>query len=116
MPDIEFTERTPLGRHVRLSSVQWTHILERHPEMAGQQEKFTETLREPEAVLYDRDEENYQYLKRFRQSPVTDKFLLLVVRHLNGDGFVITAFFVSRVRRSGKELVYGDERVFDQLR
>jgi hypothetical protein len=35
----------------------WRHILQRHPEMAEQLEKFRETLQEPDVVLRDLLEE-----------------------------------------------------------
>ena len=105
-----------MGLEVRLTTVQWAHILDRHPEMDGQLDKFLETLREPDAVPYDRVENNHQYVRRFRKTPVSEKSLLVIARHAGGDGFVFTAFFVARIRLRGKELVHGDEAVLDQLR
>jgi hypothetical protein len=42
---------------------------------------------------------------------VTEKYLLLVVKHLNDEGFIITAFFVARIRKEGKEVKYEKENI-----
>jgi hypothetical protein len=75
--------------------------------MKDQMEKIDATLKNPDFVLYAESEDSYQYYRKFSNTPVTNKFLLLIVKHLNGDGFIITSFFVSKPRRAGRELIYG---------
>lgn len=103
----EVTSR--LGKKIRLSDIQWSHIEARHKEMRGQLDKIKLTLVEPDTVYYSASEETHHYYKKFSSTPVSEKFLLLVARHQDGEGFIITAFFVARIRRQGKVLVYGSE-------
>ena len=103
-----------LHRSIRLTDVQWAHIRGRHPEMESQQDKLKEALENPDFVVHSVRDDTYHYVRKYTETPVSEKHVLLVVKHLNGDGFVITAFFVSRIRKEGKVVVYGKE-AYDQL-
>ena len=96
-----------LDKNVRLTEIQWKHISERHKEFNKNQiPKIIETLKNPDFVLFSTVENNYHYYKLFRKTPVTTKYLLAVVKHLNGEGFIITIFFVQNIRKEGKVVVY----------
>ncbi len=95
-----------LERKIRLTEQQWTHIILRHPELSGQTQKIRITLEEPDEVVYDELNDNFRYVKLFEKTPFSKKHLLVVVRHLDKEGFVITAFFMSRIRRRGKVVVW----------
>jgi hypothetical protein len=107
MPVFEVTCK--LGKRLRLTEVQWAHAAARHPELQGQLPKLTATLEEPDFVLHSLEEDSHQYYRRFKETPVTEKYPLVVAKHGDGEGFVITAFFVAKVRWAGKELAYGQE-------
>lgn len=64
------------------------------------------TLVDPDFVYHSPREDNHRYHKNFKKTPVTEKFLLLIAKHIDEEGFVITGFFVSRIRRKDKVLVY----------
>lgn len=102
-----------LSKRIRLINVQWVHIIHKHRELDSQLQKMIHTLQDPDVVYYCPREENYQYYKYFEQTPVTEKYLLLVVKHLNDEGFIITAFFISegKIRKTGKVVVYGKENL-----
>jgi len=109
---VNILETVPmLDKKVRLTDVQWEHIAFKHKEIVGQSDKIKQTLEDPDIIYYFPMEHNYHYCKRFDETPVMEKYLLLVVKHLNGEGFIITAFFVSRIRIKGKELAYGKEDI-----
>lgn len=103
---VVFEVVSKLGKRVRLTEVQWAHMKTRHPELLGQLENMKATLADPDFVYHSTKEENHQYYKKFKKTPVTEKFLLLIVKHLNKEGFIITGFFVSLARRKDKVLVY----------
>jgi len=107
-----FETRSVMEKEIRLTDVQWLHIQDRHIETGGQLEKMKETLQKPDFVDYDAQEDVYHYLKKFQKTPVTRKFMLVVVKHLNGDGFVITSFFISIPKMEGKERRY-ENQYFD---
>jgi hypothetical protein len=96
-----------LNKEIRLTEIQWVHIRYKHPELNNQIKKIILTIQSPDFIYYSLKEDNYHYYKNFKHTPVTEKYLLAVVKHLNKEGFVITAFFISKVRKIGKEVVHG---------
>ncbi len=100
-----------LGKTIRLTEIQWAHIDEKHKELRNQIQKMKTTLENPDIIYYSTTEENYHYYKYFKETPVTEKYLLLIVKHLNDEGFIITAFFVSKIKKKGKVVIYGEENI-----
>lgn len=82
--------------------------------MIARDGKIRETLAEPDFAVQSVSDDSFQYGKRYDATPVTKKIMLVIVKHLNSDGFVITTFFVNRIRVVGKRVIYGEE-AFDQL-
>jgi hypothetical protein len=100
------------GRGVRPTNERWQHVVE-HAEMAGQLSKLRATLRRPERVLLSRLDTNvHLYYRCFENTPVTKmeaqsepqhrtqvkKYLMVAVKDLEDDAFVITSFFTSEIR------------------
>lgn len=86
--------RSKNGVHVRLTDERWAHITEEHNEMAGYYFEVLETISEPESIYQGRDGECIAV------KAVTDKkFLVVIYRELEEDGFVITAFLTKKVRQ-----------------
>lgn len=100
-----------LDKKIRLTEIQWAHIESKHKELRNQIQKMIVTLENPDLVYYSPVEENYHYYKYFKETPVMEKYLLLIVKHLNDEGFIITAFFVTKIRKEGKEVIYGEENI-----
>jgi hypothetical protein len=68
--------------------------------MAGQFERIGETLAQPELVIVTTtDASVHIYHRHYQQTPVTSKFLLVAVKWVNADAFVLTAFFSSRRKK-----------------
>ncbi|MEW6416890.1 MAG: PBECR2 nuclease fold domain-containing protein [Nitrospirota bacterium] len=106
-----FEVLSKLNKKIRLTEIQWAHIESKHKELKNQIQKMIATLENPDFVYYSPTEENFHYYKRFEETPVTEKYLLMVAKHLNDDGFIITAFFVSKIKKEGKEVIYGEENI-----
>jgi hypothetical protein len=86
------------GRRVRLTDERWQHVIE-HAEMVDQLSKLRATLRSPERVLLSRLDTNvHLYYRWFESTPVTKKYLMVAVKDLEDDAFVITSFFTSEIR------------------
>src|SRR5260221_8094755 len=86
------------GRNIRLTSERREHIL-KHPEMAEQWTRILETLAVPEIVIATRADSNvHAYHKLYPQTPVTRKYLIVIVKLLEDDAFVLTAFFSSSLK------------------
>jgi 8-oxo-dGTP pyrophosphatase MutT (NUDIX family) len=95
----DFTDHQ--GRAIRLTGERREHVL-KHLEMVGQFHRIRETLADPELVVATRaDDTVHVYHKYYDKTPVTRKFLLVAVKVLKDDAFVLTAFFSSR-QKEGK--------------
>ena len=89
------------GVPIRLSDERWRHIVEHHDDMAGHFHDVLETIASPEAV-YDGDVGELFAVSRSGTSHI----LVVVYREITADdGFVITAFFTSRVRQIERKRV-----------
>ena len=64
------------GRKIRLSEERWQQVLD-HSEMENQEDKVKETLKNPEIL---------------KKSKYDDRLL-------NGEGFIITAFFTDKIKK-----------------
>ncbi|MDI6655373.1 MAG: hypothetical protein QME59_05745 [Candidatus Hydrothermarchaeota archaeon] len=60
-----------IGKKIRLTEVQWTHMSSKHPELENQIDKMIATLQKPDYVYHSSKEENFHYLKFFKQTPIT---------------------------------------------
>lgn len=92
---IIFTTTDPTGRNIRLTKEQWSHITE-HAEMSGAMERIRETVERPDTVLDSPNDEKVHYL--FRHYKDVKCFLMVAVKYINGDGFIITAFYTTQLR------------------
>ncbi|GAH93408.1 unnamed protein product, partial [marine sediment metagenome] len=77
----------------------YMHILERQ-EMKGQLERIKEALVEPDIIKRSINDENvWLYYRLHEDSPVSEKYLLVAVKHRTEDAFVLTAFYTDRIKR-----------------
>lgn len=98
MPDFEIL-RDHQGREIRLTNERWVHIIE-HPEMNGQRERLIETLSIPDTIIATaKDESIHTYHRFYSTTPVTQKYLIVAVKILKDDAFVVTAFYSSRQKK-----------------
>jgi len=80
------------GVPIRLPDERWAHIAEEHCELAGLRPEVLETIAEPVRVLAGGDGELLA-VREFEPG----KFMVVVYRETEVDGFVITAFLTRRV-------------------
>lgn len=87
------------GRKIHLTKERWTHITSPaspHAYMANFIEEIKQTIIEPEFVRIDSIEnKKMKYYKYFKERK---KYLRAIVKYLNGNGFIITAYFISVLR------------------
>lgn len=87
---IEFLDQN--GKRIRLTKDRWKHIAQEHPDI-GSAEEIRETVQQPTAVRpSDRDPNHVKWF--YRRLKKQKLYMLVSVKYLNGDGFVITAHFV----------------------
>ena len=87
------------GLPVRLTDERFAHILE-HPEMAQLEGSIAETLTTPGQVVQSlTDPRARLYYRFYAATPVSGKHLCVVVKRLDEDAFVVTAYLTDRVKR-----------------
>ena len=79
------------GVQIRLPDERWAHITEEHSELAGLRPDVLETVSDPLRILLGGDGE----LLAVREHE-PGKFMIVVYRETEADGFVITAFLTRR--------------------
>jgi len=95
-----FKIRSKMGKVVSLDENRWRHVLE-HPEMQNQLDRIKKTVVNPEVRESIHDPSVLLFYKLYEETPVTEKYLLVIIKALNREGFIVTAFFADRVRKGG---------------
>ncbi len=68
--------------------------------MKGQVPKIVETLTDPDRVIRSKTDSQVElFFKQYLSTPVTTKFLCVVVKVLTDDSFIITAYFTDKVKK-----------------
>jgi len=68
--------------------------------MRGQEWRISETLLAPHSIILSHhDSTVHLYHKLFEETPVGRKYLVVAVKCLEQDAFVITAFFTDREKK-----------------
>lgn len=88
-----FEVKTRDGKLIRLTEKQWSHIIYRHPEMVKRLNDIEEAISSPTARIQHSDETTkfYKFIKDEK------KYIMVAVKILNGDGFVVTAYKTKRI-------------------
>lgn len=87
------------GRPIRLTNERWQHIID-HPELEDQRPRVIETIERPDTVIQTvKDETVHAYQRFYETTPVTSKYLIVAVKMLEDDAFIITAYYSSRPKR-----------------
>jgi len=93
----EVTDKT--GRKLRMTDWNWEHIIRRHPGISSEKEKIIETLERPDKIIDSLKEEKAKfYYKYYKHRQSSNKFMMVLGKYLNGDGFIISAHFVPRIK------------------
>jgi len=94
-----FEAKDKTGRNIHMPQRQWSHITRKHPFMVAYEEEIKETLAKPDKIAdYSFDEQVKYYYKYYKHKEGPNKYLLVVVKYLNGAGFVISAYFEKRIK------------------
>jgi hypothetical protein len=90
-----FQITTPLGIIIRTTTSYWQKITTyKHPVIKNEEEKVKQTLSYPQEIRRSKsDPDVYLYYKIY-----PPYFICVVARHLNGEGFIITAYRTNRIK------------------
>lgn len=92
-----FEVKDKTGRKIRLTKKQWNHITAKHSYMANRLKDIEKNLTNPTLIIphkFDEKMRNYYlYYKNI------SRYLLVLVKYLNGDGYVATSFITRKIIR-----------------
>jgi len=85
------------GRKIHLSKERWGgHIKLEHSDI--EVDEIESTLKNPDNII-EIKEDVYHYYKYFKHRNSKSKYLKIIVKYLNGKGFVVTAYYVKAIRK-----------------
>ncbi len=90
--NVVFEIKDKSGRKIHLSKERWRHIRQRHPNVVDIEE-IEETLKNPLKIIGVK-EDFVAYYKHFKHRKEPAKYLKVIVKYLNGEGYVISSYFV----------------------
>ena len=77
----------------------WEHIIRRHPDISSEKEKIIETLKKPDKITDSlKDEKVKFYYRHYKHRQSSNKFMMVLGKYLNGEGFIISVYFVQRIK------------------
>src|SRR5687768_11959767 len=93
--DIYFEACCRLGKLIRTSKAHWLLItVRKHPEIVGLEDEVIRTLVDPDVIRMSQDDGSvFLYYRAYRRY-----YLVVVCRHLNGEGFIITSYLTDRIK------------------
>ena len=81
------------GRKIRLTKEQFEHVI-CHKEMENYIGEIKDTLKTPLKIISHEAGDLYDYFNYYKNRKQKAKYLQVVFKYLNGQGFVLTAYFV----------------------
>ena len=93
---LELKDRT--GRTVYLTDERYGHII-KHPEMQNSIHIIERTIKNPNKISRYSLDPNIRYYYSYQKNRKSKaRYLRVVVKYLNREGFIITAFFVVSIK------------------
>jgi len=87
------------NRKIILTQIRLGHILKRM-EMANEMERIKETLLSPDEIRKSlQNDFIWLYYKHYSTTPVTEKYMVVVAKILNKEGYLLTAFYTDRIKK-----------------
>ena len=94
-PQPKFEVTSSLGKRISISTEYRQKIIEtKHPVMAGREELLKQTLTSPEQIRRSRKDAAVHLYYRKDDG----HYCCVVVKHLNGDGFVVTTYLTDKIK------------------
>ncbi len=93
---LDFIDKT--GRNIHLSRERWSHIRKKHPEIEDI-ELIEQTIKNPDkTVQYPFEEDIYYFYRFFKNLKSPKQYLLVIIKYLNGGGFILTAYLEKDIK------------------
>jgi len=92
------------GVIIRLTEERWFHIIENHDELAGYYDDVLLAVEEPDYII-----RGYGGALIALKKKGEGKFLAVIYKETEKDGFIITAYFTKKIRLDREEIVWKRE-------
>ncbi|MEX0920037.1 MAG: hypothetical protein WDZ69_00455 [Candidatus Pacearchaeota archaeon] len=92
-----FEVRDGTRRRIRLTRERWRHITVKHPFMTNYLNNVEDTIKSPDKIVPREKGDISDYYKHYKHREGNLKFLKVVVKYLNSEGFIITSYFVKGI-------------------
>ena len=91
-----FIVESKIKKKISISKEHWKHISEiKHPEVSGLENEIKQTIISPIEIKRSNSDKNvYLYYSKYKSN-----FLCVVIRYLNGNGFIITIYITSKIKK-----------------
>jgi hypothetical protein len=86
---------------IRMTDERWRHIVENHDDMAGYYDTVLRTVEDADYII-----KGYGGASIALQQIGKTKFIAVVYKEFADDGFIITAYFTSRIRLENEEMIW----------
>ena len=86
---------TRKGLTIRLTAERWSHIVEAHDYMAGNQDLVFETIENPDYIVSGERGENIA-IRHYEKTSISEKSVVVIYKESETDGFIITTFMTSK--------------------
>jgi hypothetical protein len=88
------------NRQIRLTIERQQHIEIDHPEMSGQIDNIGDTLMSPDSIGKSKTDPDVElFYRHYNTTPVTEKYLCVVVKISVNDLFIVTAYFTDTIKK-----------------
>lgn len=95
-----FDVETPIALKVSVGKRRWNLIItEKHPSLLGRENEIKETLEAPVEIRRSKSDKNVLLFYRLQKPK---RWFCGVVKRLNGEGFLITAYETSAIKIGDK--------------
>lgn len=93
---VVFVVEDRTGRAIRLTRERLNHIMQEHPDI-GDAAEIARTIEQPTAIRSsDFDSGHVKWFYRLRKNE--KPYMLVSVKYLNGEGFIITAHLTKKIK------------------
>jgi len=96
MPNIfKIIDKT--GRKIRLTKERWTHIRQKHG-LVENPEEIQQTLTNPTKIIPIEKKNKTYFYNYFKHKKHISKFLKVIVKYINNQGYVKSAYFTRSIK------------------
>ena len=85
------------SRKVKLTKERWSHIRIEHPNVESFEE-IIESVQNPDKIIEDEREGVEYFFKYFKNKKWKSKFLKIVVKYINKEGSVLSAYLTRSIK------------------